>query len=281
MGGIVHVLQDDVPGTVPGTRPVQPAGASGNTSSTAGIEVTRGPSQSCSPGHGGLLAVTVDEDRLHADAPRALELVVRAVADEHRLVRLDTEQLAAVHVDPRVGLREPHGVREDLRVEEPRQLRLGEDDLDVLAADGDQPDAEAALAQGAQRLDDAGSRYERAPGVVEPQRADVLDRLVRNADAAQGVADRADVPRIVRRVPAAVKLVGLETGAAGHRLQHVRRRLAVPVDERLPEVEDDRLDHAAHRFKRLPRAADVVLRRAPRCRSRSAGSSDRARRPAR
>src|SRR5437763_13334330 len=52
------------------------------------------------------LSLSVDEDRLHADPPRALELVVGAVADEDRLVRLDSERLAAGEVDPRVRLRE-------------------------------------------------------------------------------------------------------------------------------------------------------------------------------
>ena len=40
------------------------------------------------------------------DPPRAGELVVRAVADEHRVARLDAELLAAMEVDPRVRLRE-------------------------------------------------------------------------------------------------------------------------------------------------------------------------------
>src|SRR5205085_5205189 len=77
--------------------------------------------------------------------------------------------------------------------------------------------------------------------------AHVLDRVLRDTDTAQRVADRADVARVVGHVPAPVKLVGLEPGASSDSLQHVGGRLPVPVDERLPEVEDDRLDHAAQR----------------------------------
>ena len=84
---------------------------------------------------------------MHSDAPRAVELVVRAVADEHGVARLDAELLAAQEVDPRVRLRETNGAREDLRVEEPGERRLRPEQLDVLGADGDQPDLEAARAQ--------------------------------------------------------------------------------------------------------------------------------------
>src|SRR6185437_17063203 len=42
-----------------------------------------------------IFAFLVDEDRPEADTSCALELVVRAVADKHGLVRLDAELLAA------------------------------------------------------------------------------------------------------------------------------------------------------------------------------------------
>src|SRR5919201_928008 len=86
-----------------------------------------------------ILAGAVNEDRLHADALRAGELVVRAVAHEDGLLRLDAEQLAAVEVDARVRLGEADSRREDLCVEEPLELRLRPERLDVLAADGNQP----------------------------------------------------------------------------------------------------------------------------------------------
>ena len=70
-----------VDGTLPGQRPahVQHRGSS----DAQAVPVSAAQR---------LLAVAVDEDRVHADAPRAGELVVRAVADEHRLVRLDAER---------------------------------------------------------------------------------------------------------------------------------------------------------------------------------------------
>src|SRR6266516_5850035 len=100
-----------------------------------------------------VLAEAMDQDRVHAAPPRAGELVVRAVADEHRVSRLDTEQLATVEIDPGIRLREPDARRKDLGVEETLELRLGPQRLDVLAADGDQPNEVAATAQLAQSRD--------------------------------------------------------------------------------------------------------------------------------
>ena len=59
------------------------------------------------------------------------------------VVRLDAEQLAAVRGRSAGRASRADARREDLGVEEAGELRLGPERLDVLAADGDQPDAVA------------------------------------------------------------------------------------------------------------------------------------------
>src|SRR4051794_7902322 len=94
-----------------------------------------------------ILALAVDQHRAHADSLRAGELVVRAVADEDRVDRLDPELLAGQVVDPRIGLPEPGRAGEHGRVEDPRERRLLPQLFDVLAADGDQAEEIPAAAQ--------------------------------------------------------------------------------------------------------------------------------------
>ena len=123
------------------------------------------------------------------------------------------------------------------------------------AADGDQPDGMAALAQLAQRRDRTRARHEAAPDVVEPDRADLLHHARRHARLGEHGAHGREV---------AVRLRG--TNGRGSRgpaqrvdlVDHARGRLLVPVDQRLPEVEDHRCARPQH----LPGAPDVVLGRA-------------------
>src|SRR4029077_13285354 len=61
-------------------------------------------------------------DGADAGLARAAQLVGAAVADEQRLARRHAETLAGERVDPRVRLHEPDLVREDDRVEEPREV---------------------------------------------------------------------------------------------------------------------------------------------------------------
>ena len=168
----------------------------------------------------------MDQDRLHPDAPRTVELVVRAVPDEHSFVRLDAERVAAGEVDTRVGLGHPDTRREDLRVEEPRQLRLLPQRLDVLGANGDQPDALPPLAQCAQRLDDAPARLQGLPDVLEPDRADLLQRLPRNPGSGEGRADRGRVAG-GRAVPSFREAFIVDQRR--HVGEHARGGVAVPL----------------------------------------------------
>src|SRR3954469_13135564 len=98
-----------------------------------------------------ILALAVDQHRAHPDSLRACELVVRAVADEDRVPRLDPELLAGEMVDPRIRLPHAGRAREDRRVEVARERRLLPQLLDVLAADGDQAEEIPAAAQLGQR----------------------------------------------------------------------------------------------------------------------------------
>src|SRR5579862_10016878 len=116
----------------------------------------------------------MDEDRRHPDTPRAAELVIRTVADEHRLGRFDAELLAAGQVNPGIGLADPDPRGEDLRVEEAGELRVRPDRLDVLRADRDQTEAITALAQRLERRHRAGPGDDRAPDVVGPDTADLV-----------------------------------------------------------------------------------------------------------
>ena len=93
-----------------------------------------------------------------------------------------------------------------------------------------------SLAQLAQRLDGAGPRHEAMAHVVEPDRADLVHRRPPARPPRRAtVADRREV---------AVRLRG--TTARGSRARRARRPLStmrarpprIPVDQRLPEIED-------------------------------------------
>jgi len=185
------------------------------------------------------------EDRAHADSLGAGELVVGAVTDEQRFARLDPELLERDSVDTLVRLAEAARARKDLRIEEPRERCLRPDVDGVLAADGDEPDAQTAGAQLSQRLYGALTR----PGEnLTRERATALDELTRRlfveperreirrhrARLAGGPPLDPDVVELCRFPATELRDLGAE----------FPRTRVVVVDERLEEVEDGRPRHA-------------------------------------
>ena len=97
---------------------------------------------------------------------RAGQLVVRPVADEHGLAGLDAEQLrSSAGRSAGSGLASPTCDENTSASKRPANSDSGPDPLDVLGANGDQPDEQPAPAQLAQRLDSSRPRHHRPPDV--------------------------------------------------------------------------------------------------------------------
>src|SRR6185437_7632114 len=121
-------------------------------------------------------------------------------------------------------------------VEEAGQLALRPGRGNLLGADRDQPDLDAALAEAGHRLLCSGPEPEgTAPERVT--RGDVLvDVLVGDAQRAVRVGERPRLRRAVPVAPAALELLGVKPRQLGEpqlqRLRLARREL----DERVPQV---------------------------------------------
>jgi hypothetical protein len=195
-------------------------------------------------------ALYAGDDTTDLDGVAALggrELVVRPVADEDALLRLDSQPFAGKPVDARIGLPQANRAREHDVVEVGRERRLVPYVLDVAGADGDQAAPEASPAQLLQRLD---RPFAREQGLARVLAAKVGERAgVRLVDAqrrehrANVLEQRACRPLEVRVVERAQQRARLDTGVLGHAGVHVLMPARRPEDNRVPEVED----HCAHR----------------------------------
>src|SRR5437764_3316138 len=201
-----------------------------------------------------LLALAMDEDRAHPDPFRACQLVVRAVADEHRLRGLDPELFAREPVDPRVRLAQTDGAREHRAVEQPGERRLVPDLGHVLAADGDQPDAQASLAELLQRLDRPRPRLEHRARRCVPKSDDLVRERILGAQAQHIVPQRPALSLRPPLPPQNRELVRIATQPSGHLVLDRPSSDGVEVDERVPEIEDDGLRHAFRTRTAVPLA---------------------------
>ncbi len=105
----------------------------------------------------------------------ASQLVVRAVADEEALRRLDAELPGGKPVDRGIGLRQPGRRREDRSVEEMGKARLRPHVGNLLGAVRDETDAKSALAQLDQGLGEAVAPNERAPRQIATPADELVD----------------------------------------------------------------------------------------------------------
>ena len=186
----------------------------------------------------------MDQNSAHPDPLGACQLVVRAVADEHRFRRLDFELLAREPIDPRIRLPQTDGAREYGAVEQPGERRLVPDLGHVLAADRDQPDAQASLAELVQRLDRARPRREHGASRSVPKSDDLIRDRIRGAQPQHVLAQRPALALRPPLVPESRELVRIATKPSGHLVLERPSSDGVEVDERVPEIEDDGLRHA-------------------------------------
>ncbi len=137
-GGTPHVAD---PAHLPGVRRLL---ASGEAERRREREEIRQPIGLVRPA-----AVAVEQERLHPERPRALDVVLVGVADHRRLLRLDPEQRERVPEDLGMRLRAAEGARADRAVGvEPV---MGDELVQVAAAVRDQADLDAVLAQRRER----------------------------------------------------------------------------------------------------------------------------------
>ena len=119
----------------------------------------------------------------------------------------------------------------------------------LLGADGDQPDPDAAPAEPGEGLARTGPQAERAAPERVTGRDVLVDVLVGNAERTVRVGERAGLRCAVPVAPATLELLRVEPGQPGEpqlqQLRLTRRKL----DERVPQVEDDGADHG--RFFRI------------------------------
>jgi hypothetical protein len=203
-----------------------------------------------------------DADGLHAHPLRAGELVVRAVADEHALVRAYVQPPARELVDPRIGLRQADGARQYDVVDVRRKLGLVPELFDIAGAHADHAALEASPLEVVERLDRTVSGYESTACEVGSDPDALGDACAIKAEPAKVLADRADLALLVRRRPDAVD-VGDVTGELS---LDVVEGAARPESKRVPEVEDHRAhsrstSHARATSASVVRAFPIASRR--------------------
>jgi hypothetical protein len=111
---------------------------------------------------------------------------------------------------------------------------------DVLAANGDQPEAETASAELAQRRNHARPGLGEDPQRVRPSQLDQPIGLVADdLDRREIVTQRPGVPRGAARTPDRVELGDVPAQQFGGGGRECKRLRLVVVDERLEKIEDD------------------------------------------
>ena len=194
----------------------------------------------------------MNQNRLQPDSLRAGELVVGAVAHEHRLAGLDTQLLTCEVVDPGIGLQHSDRAREDGGVEEIRERRLGPDVRHVLAADRDQPDPPAAGAKLGDRFDRPGPRHQQPASRIAPQGHQFVDDFVRRADLEQIAAQRPAFALGPAFDPESGELVRVPADSSRDLILKRPPRDGVEVDKRVPQVENDRANQTLRTRTAVP-----------------------------
>src|SRR5688500_12838205 len=248
------------------SRPCSLAGEGGGSGATAASRRLRGipeaeqgrEGEQCRQGVGLIreAALPVDQEGLHAERPRTLDVVEQRVADHGRSARLDAEQLEGRAEDRRTGLHLPVDAGRDPGVHV--ELEVADERVEIAARVRDETDRHAARAEVVE--DGQGVLVELEVLGVEPALGDRLGHLADPrplaAHAAHDVLREANPDLLVVLELGMVAQVldggdarlGIARGIEGQPVALARSPVAVGpeqrprLDEREVDVEENRFD---------------------------------------
>jgi hypothetical protein len=110
----------------------------------------------------------------------------------------------------------------------------------------------SAPASSSLALDGPAARREQAPSRIAPQGHELVDELLRDADLEQVLAQRSAFALRAAFEPEGGELVRIAAEPFRHPILERAPRSHVEVDERVPEVEDDRSGHALRTRTAVP-----------------------------